>query len=97
MAVTGAASGARWLPPEAGRAPLEGAAQYGCGEIGGIEFVEAGASESEFCGDLGDAELPGTEATQNIAHKRGGVPPVKLLVVFIRTRCTARRCKRSAA
>ena len=62
------------------------AAPGGRGEIGGVEFVEASATESEFCGGLGDAELPGVKALQDNAHKRGGVPPVELLVVFIRTR-----------
>ncbi len=45
---------------------------------------------------LGDAELPGPKALQDIAHKRGGVPPVELLVVFIRTRWATPRRRRSA-
>lgn len=71
-------------------------AKHGGGEIGRVEFLEAGAAETEFCGGLDDAELPGAKAPQDIAHKRGSVPSVKLLVVFIRTRGPVPRRKRSA-
>jgi hypothetical protein len=49
----------------------------------GVEFVEASATQAEFCGGGSRGEFPGAEATQDIADKRSGVAQVELAAVFI--------------
>ena len=63
--------------------PVLGTALRSGGEIRGVEFVEASATQAEFCGGRSRGEFPGAEATQEIADKRSGVAQVELAAVFI--------------
>ena len=71
------------LATRSGRTPGGRAASGAGGEIGGVECIEASATQAEFGESLGDGEFPSAKAAQDIANKRRGVAQVELPVVFI--------------
>lgn len=67
----------------AGRTPKLGTARANCSEIGTVEFVEAGAAQTEFGARIGAREFLGAEAAEHIADEKSGMTGVELTGVFI--------------
>lgn len=63
--------------------PVLGTALRRRGEIGTIEFVEAGATEPEFGAGIGTGEFLSAEAAEQIPDERSGMTSVELAGVFI--------------
>lgn len=66
-----------------GGTPVLGTAQRAGGEVGTVEFVEAGAAQAEFGAGIGAGEFLDAEAAEHIANERSGMAGVELTEVFI--------------